>query len=54
LTRLFPVEQLGPDLHRFAGEMECRVCGRQGFVIRVMPQHPRAGAVYEPGLILWV
>jgi starch phosphorylase len=54
LTPLLPVERLGSDLHRFAGEMECRVCGRQGFVIRVMPKHPRAGVVYEPGLILWV
>lgn len=53
MTPLTPMEQLGTDLHRFGGEIECRVCGRQGFVIRVMPRHPVLGPVYEPGLILW-
>lgn len=46
-------EQLGTDLHRFSGEMECTVCGRQGFIIRIMPRHPILGTVYEPGLIYW-
>jgi starch phosphorylase len=54
LTPLLPVERLGTDLHRFSGEMECRVCGRQGFVIRIMPKHPRLGPVYDSGLVLWV
>lgn len=53
LTPLQPLEQLGPDLHRFGGELECRACGRQGFVIRLVPRHPGIGPVYEPGLILW-
>lgn len=53
-AELKPVEQLGTDLHRFSGEIECSVCGRQAFVIQVMPRHPRIGPVYEPGLILWV
>ena len=51
---LHPVEQVGTDLHRFSGEIECRSCGRQAFVIQVMPKHPQIGAVYEQGLILWV
>ncbi|MRR05622.1 MAG: glycosyltransferase family 1 protein [Deltaproteobacteria bacterium] len=54
LASLHPVEQLGADLHRYSGEIECDVCGRQAFVIQVMPKHPKKGAVYEPGLILWV
>lgn len=54
LVPLHPVEQVGADLHRFSGEIECRVCGRQAFIIQVMPRHPRIGPVYEPGLILWV
>ncbi len=53
-TPLKPVEQLGADVHRFSGEIECEVCGRQAFVIQIMPQHPRTGTVYETGLILWV
>jgi starch phosphorylase len=54
LATLHPVEQLGADLHRYSGEIECDVCGRQAFVIQVMPKHPKKGAVYETGLILWV
>jgi starch phosphorylase len=53
MASLDHAEQLGADLHRFSGEMECRVCGRQGFVIRILPRHPTLGKVYEPGLILW-
>lgn len=51
---LHPVEQVGTDLHRFSGEIECRSCGRQAFVIQVMPKHPHIGPLYEQGLILWV
>jgi starch phosphorylase len=51
---LQPFEQVGTDLHRFSGEIECKSCGRQAFVIQVMPKHPQIGPVYETGLILWV
>lgn len=37
----------------FKGELECRFCGRHGFMLRVMPRHPELGTVYDPGLILW-
>ena len=37
----------------FDGELECRFCGRHGFMLRVMPRHPELGTVYDPGLILW-
>ncbi|MGA7828434.1 MAG: glycosyltransferase family 1 protein [Geobacteraceae bacterium] len=54
LAPLHPVEQVGAGLHRFSGEIECRSCGRQAFVIQVAPKHPDIGPVYEQGLILWV
>jgi glycogen phosphorylase len=38
---------------RFSGEMECRFCGRHGFMVRVMPRHPVLGPVYEPGYMVW-
>lgn len=53
LTPLQPVEQVGADLYRFSGEVDCLLCGRLAFVVRIMPKHPRLGTVYEPGLILW-
>ncbi|GFO53335.1 alpha-glucan phosphorylase [Geomonas sp. Red276] len=37
----------------FVGELECRFCGRHGFMLRVMPRHPELGTVYDPGLVLW-
>ena len=40
-------------LGNFDGELECRFCGRHGFMLRVMPRHPELGTVYDPGLILW-
>ena len=43
-----------PDRNgHFGGELECRFCGRHGFMLRVMPRHPELGTVYDPGLILW-
>ncbi|HEX2769366.1 MAG TPA: alpha-glucan family phosphorylase, partial [Geobacteraceae bacterium] len=53
LVSLSSVAELGPGLYRFSGEIECRFCGRQGFMLRVMPKHVDLGAVYEPGLLLW-
>ena len=43
----------GDGLHRFAGEIEPRFCGRHGFMVRVMPRHPELGPVYEQGLLAW-
>jgi glycogen phosphorylase len=37
----------------FAAEIETQLCGRHGFLVRLMPQHPKGGAVYEAGHILW-
>jgi glycogen phosphorylase len=52
---IVPLEPaLEPERHgHFGGELECRFCGRHGFMLRVMPRHPELGTVYDPGLILW-
>jgi starch phosphorylase len=43
----------GNGLYLFNGEIECRFCGRHGFMLRVMPRHKVLGNVYEPGFLLW-
>jgi starch phosphorylase len=53
LISLIPDVQEGTGSHRFSGEIECRFCGRQGFLLRVMPCHEMLGPIYEPGLLLW-
>jgi starch phosphorylase len=53
LVSLEPSADLSNGLYEFSGAIECRFCGRQGFMLRVMPKHIALGAVYEPGLLLW-
>jgi glycogen phosphorylase len=52
---IIPLEPAGESGRpgNFDGELECRFCGRHGFMLRVMPRHPELGTVYDPGLILW-
>jgi len=50
---LMEVEPLEPGLYRFSGKLECRFCGRYGFMVRVMPRHRQLGPVYEPGCMTW-
>ena len=50
---LTEVEPLESGLYRFSGELECRFCGRYGFMVRVMPRHRQLGPVYEPGCMTW-
>ncbi len=53
---LVPLEANGeyaPGAYEFAGTIECRFCGRHGFLLRVMPKHRELGALYEPGTLLW-
>jgi glycogen phosphorylase len=45
--------ELSAGLYRFSGGIECRFCGRHGFMLRVMPKHLELDTVYEPGLLLW-
>jgi starch phosphorylase len=53
LVSLDSITELTSGLYRFSGEIKCRFCGRQGFMVRVMPNHAELGAIYEPGLLLW-
>jgi starch phosphorylase len=53
IVPLEPTAELSPGLYRFGGVIECRFCGRHGFMLRVMPSHVELGAVYEPGLLHW-
>jgi starch phosphorylase len=47
------VKQLGPGRHVFAGTIDCRTSGRQGFAIRVVPGYEDMATPFEPGLITW-
>jgi starch phosphorylase len=53
IVSLDSVSELSSGLYSFSGEIECRFCGRQGFMLRVMPKHRELGAVYMPGLLIW-
>jgi starch phosphorylase len=45
--------ELGNGLYEFGGALECRFCGRHGFMLRVAPHHKILGNIYEPGYLLW-
>jgi starch phosphorylase len=47
------VESLENGYHRFSGDLECRFCGRYGFMVRIMPRHYELGVIYEPGYLVW-
>ena len=44
---------LAPNRHMFIGKFECRISGRQGFAIRILPGAPDLATPFEPGLIVW-
>ncbi|MHB8121080.1 MAG: glycosyltransferase family 1 protein [Desulfuromonadaceae bacterium] len=44
---------LGNGLFEFSAVLECRFCGRHGFMLRVMPRHKILGNCYEPGYLIW-
>jgi len=47
------VNALGGSVHQYEGWIECRFCGRHGFMLRVMPKHKILGNIYEPGYLIW-
>ena len=47
------VRDLGNGLFEFSAVLECRFCGRHGFMLRVMPRHKILGNCYEPGYLIW-
>ena len=44
---------LAPNRHLFVGKFDCRISGRQGFAIRILPGTADLATPFEPGLILW-
>lgn len=46
-------ESLEHGRYRFGGDLECRFCGRYGFMARLMPRHTELGLIYEPGYLIW-
>ena len=53
IVPLSHTETLENGVHLFGGQMECRFCGRHGFMLRVMPKHRILGNIYEPGYLIW-
>lgn len=53
IVPLAVTETLENGGYRFTGELECRFCGRYGFMVRVMPRHAELGLIYEPGYLIW-
>jgi starch phosphorylase len=53
LISLEPASEYAAGSYEFNGTIECRFCGRHGFMLRVMPRHRELGPVYEPGLLCW-
>ena len=47
------IHDLGEGVFEFSGSLECRFCGRHGFMLRVMPHHKIMGNIYEPGYLTW-
>ena len=37
----------------FTGAIPCRISGRHGYALRILPRHPDLAEAYESGLILW-
>ena len=40
-------------IYEFSAFLECRFCGRHGFMLRVAPHHTILGNIYEPGYLMW-
>jgi len=53
IVKLELKDNLGDGLYRFSGLLECRFCGRHGFMLRIIPQHAILGTIYEPGYLIW-
>ncbi|HVL77584.1 MAG TPA: alpha-glucan family phosphorylase, partial [Noviherbaspirillum sp.] len=45
--------EMAPGRHLFTGTLECRVSGRQGFALRIVPGKVDMATPFEPGLIIW-
>ncbi|MDY7039781.1 MAG: alpha-glucan family phosphorylase [Chloroflexota bacterium] len=46
-------EEKGDSNYTFVGVITCRLSGRYGYTLRLLPHHEHLSDPYEPGLILW-
>jgi starch phosphorylase len=46
-------KEMAPHRYLFSGKIDCRLSGRQGFAVRVLPGNPALATPFEPGLITW-
>ncbi len=46
-------QQVAPGRFLFVGTIDCKVSGRQGFAVRILPGGVDLATPFEPGLILW-
>jgi starch phosphorylase len=46
-------KHIANDRHMFSGRIDCRLSGRQGFAVRVLPGNADLATPFEPGLISW-
>ena len=53
LLRMKYGQQIAPGRHLFVGELACKLSGRQGYAIRVVPGSKDLATPFEPGLMLW-
>jgi starch phosphorylase len=46
-------KEMAPNRHLFIGRIDCKVSGRQGYAVRVVPGLEDLATPFEPGMILW-
>ncbi len=46
-------KEMAPGRHLFVGRLDCKISGRQGFAIRILPGGEDLASPFEPGLITW-
>ncbi len=51
-TAMEPVEH-NDGVHHYRGQITCSAAGRQGYTVRVIPQHRSLVHPFQPGLIAW-
>jgi len=46
-------ESIGEGKYLLVGTLPCRMSGRHGYTLRLLPRHEELVSPFEPGLILW-
>ena len=53
IVRMEHAREVAPGRHLYIARLPCRVSGRQGFAVRVLPGLSDMATPFEPGLIIW-